>query len=177
MTLAAERLARLAASGKHISGEGFGTGQPDLMLLAGSLCGLSSIGEELIRGRYLLDERAQKKLVLMISAKASSDYDLEPSAAFGVGRAAVYCVMADAICKTCNGAGVNREQVACKRCDGVGRKPISDRRRALVAGIDKSTWLRSYADITDNLETHLQHELARALELVARLQKEGEFAA
>lgn len=75
------------------------------------------------------------------------------------------------------GTGVMPDQRECKRCEGVGMKAVSDRQRAIVAGIPKSTWCDSYADIADSAETALRRVEGAALTVIAKNMKDGEEAA
>lgn len=174
---AAERLAFLTARSKHINGEGYGTTRAEPMLVAGALCGLAPIENELIRAKYLLDYRAHERAIVIYAGSIARQYALPIGKAMAVSRAAVHCVVHGVACKACHGTGVTAEQKECQKCEGVGMKAVSDRQRAMVAGIPKSTWCDSFADIADNAETALRRIEGRALAAVQKNLLSGEEAA
>lgn len=159
----AERLAVLTARSKHISGEGYGTTRADPMMMAGAMAGLTPVQRELIHAKYMLDYRAQETLVTIYAATVARQYALSLAKSTAVSRAAVHCVVHGSACKMCMGTGVMPDQRECKRCEGVGMRAVSDRQRAMVAGIDKMTWLRNYADVADSAETDLRRSENDAL--------------
>lgn len=173
----AERLAVLTARSKHINGEGYGTTRADPMMMAGALAGLTPLQAELMHAKYRLEYRAQETVVTLYAATIAKQYALSLSKATAVSRAAVHCVVHGAACKMCMGTGVMPDQRECKRCEGVGMRAVSDRQRALVAGIPKSTWCENYADIADNAETALRRIEGDALATITKNMREGEQAA
>lgn len=173
----AERLAVLTARSKHINGEGYGTTRADPMMMAGALAGLTPLQAELMHAKYRLEYRAQETVVTLYAATIAKQYALTLSKATAVSRAAVHCVVHGAACKMCMGTGVMPDQRECKRCEGVGMKAVSDRQRAIVAGIPKSTWCENYADIADNAETALRRIEGDALATITKNMREGEQAA
>lgn len=173
----AERLAVLTARSKHINGEGYGTTRADPMMMAGAMFGLPPIQAELICAKYMLYYPAEEKLVKLYAATVARQYALTPFKATAVSRAAVHCVVHGAACKMCMGTGVMPDQRECKRCEGVGMKAVSDRQRAIVAGVNQMTWLRNFAEIADNAETELRRVEGAALAVIAKNMKEGEEAA
>jgi len=173
----AERLAVLTARSKHINGEGYGTTRADPMMMAGALAGLTPLQAELMHAKYRLEYRAQETAVTLYAATIARQYALTLPKATAVSRAAVHCVVHGAACKMCMGTGVMPDQRECKRCEGVGMKAVSDRQRALVAGIPCTTWQRCFADIADNAETALRRVEADALATITKNLREGEEAA
>jgi len=173
----AERLAVLTARGKHINGEGYGTTRADPMIMAGAMAGLTPLQAELMHAKYRLEYRAQETAVTLYAATISRQYALSLPKATAVSRAAVHCVVHGSACKSCMGAGVTPEQKECKKCEGVGMRAVSDRQRALVAGMPKSTWCDSYADIADNAETALRRIEGDALAKITKNIRDGEQAA
>lgn len=164
----AERLAILTARSKHIDGAGYGTTRADPMLLAGAMAGLTEIQRELMHAKYMLDYRAYAKLVQLYAVQVAREYALEPDKAVAVSRAAVHCVVNGVACKACHGTGVTPEQKECPKCEGLGMKAVSDRRRAQVAGIPLTTWQRCFADIADSSETALRREESASIDVLRR---------
>lgn len=162
----AERLAVLTARSKHITGEGYGTTRADPMMMAGAMAGLTELQRELMHAKYMLDYRAQKTLVGMYAQVVARQYCLEFPSAMAVSRAAVHCVVNGSVCRKCHGTGITSEQKDCPKCEGLGMKSVSDRERAKVAEVDKSTWLRRYAEIADNAETKLRISEMEALRVI-----------
>lgn len=173
----AERLAVLTARSKHINGEGYGTTRADPMMMAGAMSGLTSLQAELMHAKYRLEYRAQETAVTLYAATIARQYALTLPKATAVSRAAVHCVVHGSACKMCMGTGVMPDQRECKRCEGIGMRAVSDRQRAIVAGIPKSTWCDSYAEIADNAETSLRRVEADALATITKNIREGEEAA
>lgn len=164
----AERLAVLTARSKHISGEGYGTTRADPMMMAGAMAGLTPVQRELMHAKYMLDYRAQETLVTIYAATVARHYALSLAKATAVSRAAVHCVVHGSACKMCMGTGVMPDQRECKRCEGVGMRAVSDRQRAIVAGLDRETFRTKYADIADSAETELRREEISALAKVSK---------
>lgn len=167
----AERLAVLTARSKHIDGAGYGTTRADPMLIAGAMAGLTELQHELMHAKYLLDYRAHNRLVLIYAGQIRREYDLSPVKAIAVSRAAVHCVVYGSACKACHGTGVTPEQKECPKCEGVGMKAVSDRQRAMVAGIPKSTWMLNFAEIADNAESALRRIEVAALSMITKAAK------
>lgn len=168
-----ERLAILTARSKHIDGEGYGTTRADPMLIAGAMAGLSPLQRELMHAKYMLDARAYQSLVKVYSVTIARQYDLPLVRAVAVSRAAVHCVVNGVGCKECTGTGVTAEQKDCPKCEGVGMRIVSDRQRAIIAGMDRETFRTKYADIADSAETELRRAEASALARLRESLRDG----
>lgn len=170
-----ERLAILTARSKHIDGAGYGTTRADPMLVAGALCRLTKLQEELVRAKHMLDPRAHERLVLTYAGEIEQKYQLGRIQAVAVSRAAAHCLVNGKACRACMGTGVTVEQGECPKCEGLGVKHISDRERAAAAGVPATTFRRDLAEIADNAETELYRIEADAERIVRQNLKDGDF--
>lgn len=177
-SMAAERLAILAAKGAKITGEGYGTTRIDPMQeVASAMSGLCRLQDELIRAKFIewrgpmptnLQYIAHQTTInLFAKVVADSEKELTPAGALVVARAAVACVLFPVRCGTCNGTGVTSDQKDCRVCEGNGRKPMSDIRRARAAGVAETTFRRKFAAAADRAEILLRRIEGAALGKVA----------
>ena len=170
MSIAVERLARLAGAGKPITGEGHSTAPTDPMLIAASLPSGDAIAEELVRFNYMGDPHAEIKLLRLLTVLNAKRHCLEIEIAYGLSRAAIKSLGGGSRCKGCKGTGVMPDQATCKPCDGSGLRVMSDNARAKIAGIPRETFRRNYAEIADLIESDLHRIDAVAQDEIKKKQ-------
>lgn len=85
------------------------------------------------------------------AAQARAWPRIGPGSCYGAIRAAVLVEMCEAgRCGECSGRGVlmiRGEIAACEGCEGTGRTRLSDRRRAVAIGKDRSSYRKDYAPV------------------------------
>lgn len=170
MSIAVERLARLAGAGKPITGEGHSTAPSDPMLVAASLPSGDELAVELVRYKYLDDPMSLPRLLRLLTVVNAKKHCLDIEIARGLSLAAIMSVNGGSRCKGCKGAGVHQDQSACKSCDGSGIKAMSDSARAKVAGIPRETFRRNWAEVADLIESDLHRRDADAKAELRRKQ-------
>ena len=160
----AEMLAKMTPHGPQITGEGFGGFQKLTMMdIAGAL-GMGNLD----RSAYLFgilkycgDHNALRPLDRIVRGHVAQIGKLE---GWMLTDAEIVCLarlsliehIHSSVCDRCNGS-CQIAAKACDKCHGCGRLPMSNRRRAEVAGIPRESWRRSW-----------QVRAARCYEFVSR---------
>lgn len=149
----AELMAKMTPHGVLITGAGFGgTARLDMMDVAGAL-GMGGLDHSAyLFGllKYCMDHhvagRVERIMCGHVAAMSKAFmWGLTDEQIAGMARLAILENMHDTVCRTCNGSA----QVAakpCEPCNGVGRIPMSNRKRAAIVGVPETTWRREWKD-------------------------------
>lgn len=156
MSIAVERLARLAGAGKPITGEGHSTAPTDPMLIAASLPSGNGVALEISRLIFMGDPTSKGRLMRLVSKYCIMRYQIPADKALGLANVALKSLEVQGRCKSCKGTKISADQKECKHCDGSGLRAASDNARARYAGIPRETFRRNYAEVCDQLEQDLQ---------------------
>lgn len=147
----AEMLAKMTPHGPQITGEGFGGFQKLTMMdIAGAL-GMGNLDHSAyLFGilKYCGDHQVMGRLDRIIRGHVYQigkfeGWNLTDAEVRGLAALSLFENLHSPVCDRCNGSC----QVAakpCDKCSGSGRLPLSNRRRAIIAGIPEATWRRDW---------------------------------
>jgi hypothetical protein len=126
--------------------------------LAGYLAGSSDIAMNFALGCYALDDDAVRMLIAYVRVWAGHLANRDgwqivkgrPTVS-NLSAIAVYEVIRPLVHMSCSGSGYIPEagsgaRVVCSACAGTGIKPLSGRKIAAAAGLEKMDWFRHWQD-------------------------------
>jgi hypothetical protein len=171
-------LAKMTPHGLLITGSPFG-GKSEISALdvaaALGMGGLSHPAYQFGLLKFTGDSRALAVVDRMVRthvgamAKAEG-WGITDEQVRGLARLVIVEHMESPVCSVCNGSGSVAAK-PCEHCSGVGRVPLSKRRRAEIAGIERTAWNRHWdgrgrriwlvvAEWEAELVSHLQRHFA-----------------
>lgn len=143
-----------------------------------AFAGLSQREELIARAKYAGDAAAAWELVGVVAGVFRLRCQLrgwKSGRAHGVAKLAVFELLSDGCCATCGGSGQRQPGRACKSCRGTGRKPLSLRDRAAIAGISKTRFAADWEQRGAELLRDLHDWEQSALRKLGRSMAQNDF--
>lgn len=157
-------LAKLTTKTLNLTGTFGGSGQDviDWRTAAHALAGLPQCQTNWAYFRYVGEETRLNKVVRSLTMHITlfvkiKRFKVKPETLNGIVMSAIYEYV-QPVCNECDGSGLAPGQKAtninadiCIKCFGRGRKPVSNRSRCKIIGIDKKSYTSSHDEITKEL--------------------------
>lgn len=157
-------LAKLTTKTLNLTGTFGGSGQDviDWRTAAHALVGLPQCQTNWAYFRYVGEETRLNKVVRSLTMHITlfvkiKRFKVKPETLNGIVMSAIY-EHVQPVCNECEGSGLAPGQKAtnlnaeiCIKCHGRGRKPVSNRSRCKIIGIDKKSYTSSHDEITKEL--------------------------